>query len=177
MNPLLAIRGLTVTVPGPCGPAPVVREASLEVRSGEAVGLVGASGAGKSMTAFAALRLLPSGVRVAGGRVLLDGRDLLALSEPEMRRVRGERIAMVFQEPMTALNPAFTVGFQVAEAVRAHRRADRREARAEARRLLERVGLAGAGRRLGAYPHELSGGERQRVVIAMALACRPALLL
>ena len=174
---LLELDRLSVTVPGPRGPVAAVREVSLRIERGEMVGLVGESGAGKSLTAFAVPRLLPSGARIVGGRILLDGEDLLALGEPEMRRVRGRRVAMVFQEPMTALNPVFTIGFQVAEAVRAHRSVSRREARAEARALLDRVALAEAGRRLGAYPHELSGGERQRVVIAMALACRPDLLL
>lgn len=174
---LLAVDRLTITVPGPQGPIPVVREASFEVGRGQVVGLVGESGAGKSLTALAVLRLLPAGIRVAGGRVLLEGRDLLALPERTVRTVRGRRIAMVFQEPMTALNPAFTVGFQLVEAIRAHRRIGRRAARAEAVRLLDRVAITGAADRLGAYPHELSGGQRQRVVIAMALACRPALLL
>ncbi|HLE85998.1 MAG TPA: ABC transporter ATP-binding protein [Thermoanaerobaculia bacterium] len=180
MAPLLELDRLTVTVPGAseqAAPVPVVREVSFTVATGEMVGLVGESGAGKSLTAYAILRLLPAGARIAGGRVLLEGRDLAALPEAEMRRVRGRRIGMVFQEPMTALNPTFTVGFQVAEAVRAHRRLGRAAARAEALRLLDRVALAGAARRLDAYPHELSGGQRQRVVIAMALACDPALLL
>ncbi len=174
---LLELDRLSVTVPGPHGPVAAVREVSLTIERGEMLGLVGESGAGKSLTAFAVPRLLPSGARISGGRILLDGEDLLALGEPQMRRIRGRRVAMVFQEPMTALNPAFTIGFQVAEAVRAHESVSRREARAKARRLLDRVALYDAGRRLGAYPHELSGGERQRVVIAMALACRPDLLL
>ncbi len=175
--PLLELDRLTVTVPGPRGPVAAVREVSLTVERGEMVGLVGESGAGKSLTAFAVPRLLPAGVEVTGGRVLLDGEDLLALPETAMRRVRGRRVAMVFQEPMTALNPVFTIGFQVVEALRAHRPLTRREARRQAEGLLERVALAAAGDRLDAYPHELSGGERQRVVIAMALACRPDLLL
>jgi peptide/nickel transport system ATP-binding protein len=184
MAPLLELDRLTVTVPGAPGggdgsaaPQPVVRAVSFTIGSGEMVGLVGESGAGKTLTAYAILRLLPPGVRIAGGRVLFEGSDLAALSEEGMRRVRGRRIAMVFQEPMTALNPAFTVGAQVAEAIRAHHRLGRSAARAEVLRLLDRVGFAGAGRRLDAYAHELSGGQRQRVVIAMALACGPALLL
>ena len=187
-HPLLAVDRLTVTVPGDLGrgaggrlregpPVPVVREVSFALDRGEMVGLVGESGAGKTLTAYALLRLLPPGARIAAGRILLEGRDLVPLPEAEMRRVRGRRIAMVFQEPMTALDPSFTIGFQVTEAIRAHRRIGRREARSEALRLLDRVALAGAARRLGAYPHELSGGQRQRVVIAMALACGPALLL
>jgi ABC-type glutathione transport system ATPase component len=183
-SPLLELDRLTVTVPGGSGaepekaaPEPVVREVSFAIDRGEMVGLVGESGAGKTLTAYAILRLLPAGVRIAGGRVLLEGRDLVPLPEAEMRRIRGRRIAMVFQEPMTALDPTFTIGFQVAEAIRAHRRLGRAAARAEALRLLDRVALADAARRLDAYPHELSGGQRQRVVIAMALACSPALLL
>jgi ABC-type glutathione transport system ATPase component len=180
MTHLLELDRLTVTVPagregGP--PEPVVRAVSFAIDRGEMVGLVGESGAGKTLTAYAILRLLPAGVRIAAGRVLLEGRDLVPLPEAEMRRVRGRRIAMVFQEPMTALDPTFTIGFQVAEAIRAHRRLGRAAARGEALRLLDRVALAGAARRLDAYPHELSGGQRQRVVIAMALASAPELLL
>ena len=178
-SPLLAVDRLTVTVPGPGGPLPAVRGVSFTVDRGEMVALVGESGAGKSLTAYSLLRLLPPGVAIAGGRVLLDGRDLLALSEPAMRRVRGGGIAMVFQEPMTALNPAFTIGFQIVEALRAHPPPggiSRAEARAEARRLLDRVAIPDAARRLASYPHQLSGGQRQRVVIAIALACRPSLL-
>jgi ABC-type dipeptide/oligopeptide/nickel transport system ATPase component len=174
---LLEVDRLTVTVPGPAGPVAAVREVSFTVGPGETVGLVGESGAGKSLTAHAVLRLLPPGVRIAGGRVLLEGRDLVALPEAAVRRVRGGRVGMVFQEPMTALNPAFTIGFQLVEAIRAHRRLDRGRAREEARRLLDRVAIPQPERHLASYPHELSGGQRQRVVIAMALACRPALLL
>jgi len=177
MVPLLEVDRLTVTAPGPAGPVPVVREVSFEVAPGEILGLVGESGAGKSLTAYAVLRLLPPGVRIAGGRVLFEGHDLAALPEGELRRVRGGRIAMVFQEPMTALNRAFTVGFQMVEAIRAHRPIGRREAREEARRLIDRLSIPEPRRRLASYPHELSGGQRQRVVIAMALACRPALVL
>lgn len=175
--PLLEVDRLTVTVSGPDGAVAVVREVSFQVASGEILGLVGESGAGKSLTAYAVLRLLPAGVRIAGGRVCFEGRDLAPLPESELRRVRGDRIAMVFQEPMTSLNPAFTVGFQLVEAIRAHRRVSRRVAREEARRLLDRVAIPAADRRLASYPHELSGGQRQRVVIAMALASRPALVL
>lgn len=177
MPPLLEVDRLSLTAPGPAGPAPVVREVSFSVAPGEMVGLVGESGAGKSLTAYAVLRLLPAGVRIAGGRILLDGRDLVPLPEEDLRRVRGGRVAMVFQEPMTALNPAFTVGFQLVEAIRTHRRMDRRSAREEATSLLDRVAIPEPGQRLSSYPHELSGGQRQRVVIAMALACRPALVL
>jgi peptide/nickel transport system ATP-binding protein len=155
----------------------VLRGVSLTVRRGEIVGLVGESGSGKSLTALAVLGLVPPPGRVLAGTVRLDGRDLLGLPEPELRKVRGGRIGMIFQDPATALNPVYTIGFQVAEAVAAHRRVSRREAREEAVRLLERVALADARRRLGAYPHQLSGGQRQRVMIAMALAAGPDLLL
>ncbi len=156
---------------------PLVREVSLSLDAGEIVGLVGESGAGKSLTAYAATRLLPAGVWVAGGRALLEDRDLLALREAQLRRIRGRRIAMVFQDPAAALNPTFTVGFQVAETVRAHRAVSRREARREAVRVLDRVALPDAEERLRAYPHQLSGGQRQRVALAMALACGPQVLL
>jgi peptide/nickel transport system ATP-binding protein len=154
----------------------VVRGVSLSVGRGEIVGLVGESGSGKTMTALSALRLVPPPGRIAG-RIHLEGVDLLTLPEREMRRVRGGRIGFVFQEPATALNPVYSVGFQIAEAVRAHRRLSRREARDEAVRLLDRVALPGARRRLDDYPHQLSGGQRQRVGIAMALAAGPDLLL
>ena len=169
------MRGLTVALAAPGGALPVVRGVSFRVRRGESVGLVGESGSGKTMTALALLRLTPPGSRL-GGQVLLDGEDLLALPERRLRGVRGGRIAMVFQEPMTALNPVYTVGFQIAEAVRAHRPVGRREGRREAVRLLDRVAVADAARRLDDYPHQLSGGQRQRVMIAMALACGPDLL-
>jgi peptide/nickel transport system ATP-binding protein len=164
-----------VALAAPGGPLPIVRDVSFRVRRGEAVGLVGESGSGKTMTALALLRLTPPGAQL-GGSVLLDGEDLLALPERRLRRVRGGRIAMVFQEPMTALNPVYTIGFQIAEAVRAHRAVGRREAKREAARLLDRVAVADAARRLDDYPHQLSGGQRQRVMIAMALACGPDLL-
>jgi peptide/nickel transport system ATP-binding protein len=175
--PLLEIRELEVAFPG----ATVVRGVSLQVGRGEVVGLVGESGSGKSMTALAVLGLLPPPGRVTAGEILLDGpggpADLLKLPPRRMRRVRGGRVAMVFQDPSTSLNPVLSIGFQVAEAVRAHRPVSRREAREEAARLLDRVALPAAGRRLDAYPHQLSGGQRQRVMIAMALAGRPDLLL
>ncbi|MFL6196899.1 MAG: ABC transporter ATP-binding protein [Thermoanaerobaculia bacterium] len=175
--PLLEIRELAVAFPG----ATVVRGVSLQVHRGEIVGLVGESGSGKSMTALAVLGLVPPPGRITAGQVLLDGPggpvDLRRLPPREMRKVRGGRVAMVFQDPATALNPVLSIGFQVAEAVRAHRPASRREAREEAARLLDRVALPDARRRLDDYPHQLSGGQRQRVMIAMALAGRPDLLL
>jgi len=184
VTPLLDVRDLEVSFPVRGGGwTPVVSGVSLAVGRGEVVGLVGESGSGKSMTALAVLGLVPPPGRVTAGRVLLDGpgdgepADLLKLDERELRRVRGGRVAMVFQEPATALNPVYTIGFQIAEAVRAHGGVSRREARAEAARLLERVAVADAPRRLDSYPHQLSGGQRQRAMIAMALAGRPDLLL
>jgi oligopeptide/dipeptide ABC transporter ATP-binding protein len=168
---------LTITFPSDEGPAAVVRGVSFEVAAGEFVGLVGESGSGKTMTALALLQLVPPPGKVESGRILLDGRDLMTLSEREMRRVRGARIGMVFQEPMTALNPVFTIGFQICEAIRAHSDLSRKQARLEAARLLDLVAMPEARRRLDDYPHQLSGGQRQRVMIAISLASRPDLLL
>ena len=175
---LLEIEGLEVSFPGASGWVPAVRGVSLSVGRGEIVGLVGESGSGKSVTALSVLRLLPPRTRVMG-RVRLEGGppDLLSASDREIRRVRGGRIGFVFQEPSTALDPVWSVGFQVAEAVRAHRRISRKEARDEAVRLLELVALPDARGRLDDYPHQLSGGQRQRVMIAIALAAGPDLLL
>jgi len=169
---LLQIRDLAVEI----GSTPILRGVDLEVGRGEVLGLVGESGSGKSMTALSIMQLLPPGSRV-GGEVVLDGENLLALGEAEMCARRGASIGMVFQEPMSALNPLKTIGEQVAETVRVHRRASRREAATLARDALDRVGLPAEKFPLGRYPHELSGGQRQRVVIAMAIALRPKLLI
>ena len=181
---LLQIRDLGVAFPLRDGGGwlPVVRGVSLTVGRGEVVGLVGESGSGKTLTALAVLGLVPPPGRVTAGSILLaaDGggaADLLKLSPEALRRVRGGRIAMVFQEPATAFNPVYSIGFQIAEAVRAHRPVSRRQAREEAARLLDQVALADARRRLDDYPHQLSGGQRQRAMIAMALACKPKLLI
>jgi ABC-type dipeptide/oligopeptide/nickel transport system ATPase component len=178
MTPLLEIQDLEIAFPG-SEPRlePIIRGVSLAVGHGEIVGLVGESGSGKTMTSLAVLGLVPPPGKVAKGRILLEGQDLLTLPPRELRKVRGGRIAMVFQEPATAFNPVYTLGFQIAEAVRAHRKVSRQEALNEAARLLDRVALADARRRLGDYPHQLSGGQRQRVMIAMALAGGPDLLL
>jgi oligopeptide/dipeptide ABC transporter ATP-binding protein len=175
--PLLQVESLTVEFPFGGTYRPVVREASLTVERGEFVGLAGESGSGKTLTALAILRLVPAPGRIAGGRILLEGRDLLALPQAELREVRGGRVGMVFQEPMTALNPVLSVGAQIAEAVRAHSRPSASAAAREAERLLDLVAMPRARQRLGDYPHQLSGGQRQRVMIAMALAARPDLLL
>jgi peptide/nickel transport system ATP-binding protein len=155
-----------------------VDDVSFSIAPGTTLGVVGESGCGKSVTALSIMRLVtdPPG-RIVGGQILLRGKDLLRLPEPEMRRVRGNKISMVFQEPMTSLNPVFTIGNQIGEAVRLHQNLDRKAARRRSIEMLEKVGIPGPQQRAGAYPHELSGGMRQRVMIAMALACNPDLLI
>ncbi len=174
---LLDVRRLTTVIDVEGRPLPAVDDASFEVRTGETLALVGESGSGKSMAALSILRLVQPPGRITDGRVLFEGRDLLTLGEGEMRRVRGARIALVFQEPTAALNPVFTVGDQVAEAMTVHRLATRAEARRRAVELLEAVRVTDPDRAARSYPHQLSGGMQQRVVIAMALACRPALVI
>jgi peptide/nickel transport system ATP-binding protein len=150
---------------------------SFAVEAGKLMGLVGESGSGKTASVLSVMRLLPESARVVGGAVLFEGRDLLKLSEPEMRAVRGAKIAMIFQEPMTSLNPVFTIGSQIGEAVRLHQRTGRRETLERTIEALRLVGIADPERRVNDYPHQLSGGMRQRVMIAMALACEPKLLI
>ncbi len=175
-QPLLQVRDLTVTLPTAHGPQAALRGVSFALERGATLGLVGESGCGKSLTALALMGLLPDRAEV-GGSIRLAGQELTALDDAAWARLRGDRIGMVFQEPMTALNPVHRIGDQIAEPLRLHRGLDRAAARAEALRLLERVRLPRARERLDAWPHELSGGQRQRVVIAMALACGPDLLL
>ena len=176
MAALLELHDLTAEFPTAGGWAPAVRELSLAVAPGEALGLVGESGCGKSVSALATLRLLPPQARASGG-VIFEGRDLLGLGDEEMRQVRGAGIAMVFQEPMTALNPVMRVGEQVAEAVLAHGSSAKQEAWRRAVEALRDVGLSDAERRARDYPFQLSGGMRQRVMIAMAIVNRPQLLI
>jgi peptide/nickel transport system ATP-binding protein len=171
---MLEVEDLTVALPMGGHLVPVLSGVSFTLARGTSVGLVGESGSGKSMTALAIMGLLPPGARVAG-RIGLDGKDLLAASETEMCGIRGRRIGMVFQEPMTALNPLMRIGAQVAEPLRWHFSAGRADADARAAKLLDRVGLGKISP--DRYPHQLSGGQRQRVVIAAALACRPDLLI
>ena len=155
-----------------------VRDVSLTVRKNETLAVVGESGSGKSVTALSVLRLLPeAGSRHGGGQILLEGRDLAVISEKQMAALRGDAIAMIFQEPMTSLNPTMTVGDQIAEAIRQHRHLSWREARALALQALEEVKIPAAASRFDDYPHQFSGGMRQRVMIAMALACKPKVLL
>ncbi|HTQ23973.1 MAG TPA: ABC transporter ATP-binding protein, partial [Candidatus Binataceae bacterium] len=150
---------------------------SFAVEPGKLMGLVGESGSGKTVSVLSVMRLLPESARVVGGAVMFEGRNLLELSEPEMRAVRGAKIAMIFQEPMTSLNPVLPVGSQIAETLILHRGLDRAAAEAETIRLLEKVRMPAARSRFHEYPHRFSGGMRQRVMIAMALACRPKLLI
>jgi len=176
-QPVLEVRDLEVTFAGGRGVARVVDGVSFDLVPGRTLGLVGESGCGKSVTALALLGLVPPPGRIAGGAVRLAGRDLLFLSEDELDAVRGRRLAMVFQEPMTALNPAFPVGDQIAEVLRVHFATPRRRAMEAAVAMMARVGIADAPMRAGDYPHQLSGGMRQRVMIAMAMICRPDVLI
>jgi peptide/nickel transport system ATP-binding protein len=175
---ILSIRDLVVEFQSEGGWVRVVDGISLDLPRGKTIGLVGESGSGKTATALSILRLIatPPG-RIAGGQILYDGRDLLALPEHELRRLRGNRIAMVFQDPMTSLNPVYAVGEQIAEVLRAHQGLSRRAAARRAIDLLERVGIPEPASRADAFPHQLSGGMRQRVLIAMALACGPEILI
>ena len=176
--PLLRVRDLVTTFRTDAGVLRAVDQVSFDVPRGGTVALVGESGCGKSVTALSILRLLATPpARIEAGRVELEGRDLLALPEREMRAVRGNVVSMIFQEPMTSLNPVYTVGWQIMEAWQLHRKKSRGEARARAAELLRLVGIADPDTSADAYPHQLSGGQRQRVMIAMALACEPKLLL
>jgi len=155
-----------------------VRGVSFDIFPGEVLGLVGESGSGKSVTSLSLLRLIPDPPgKIAEGEVIFEGKDLLKLSYPEMRKIRGKQIAMIFQEPMTSLNPVFSVGMQVMEAVRHHENLDKNAARRRAVEILEKVGIPDAAARLNDYPHQFSGGMRQRVMIAIALICKPKLLI
>jgi ABC-type dipeptide/oligopeptide/nickel transport system ATPase component len=174
---LLDVQELTVTFGGTRSTVTAVDHVSFQLERGETLGLVGESGSGKSVTAFSILRLVQPPGRITGGRILFEGRDLLALSEREMREVRGARISLIFQEPMTALNPVMRVGDQIAEALTVHGMAGRADARLRAIELFEAVRIPDASKRVRDYPHQLSGGMRQRVMIAIALACRPPLII
>jgi len=173
---LLDVEDLVVRLPTAQGMAAAVRGASFALDRGERLGLVGESGSGKSTVALALLGLLPDGAEISGS-IRLDGRELVALPEGELCRLRGDRIGMVFQEPMTALNPLHSIGRQVAEPLRLHRGLSASAAHEAAIALLDRVGIPDAARRAASYPHQLSGGQRQRAMIAMALACGPDLLI
>lgn len=177
-EPLLSVENLEVSFATGEGMVRVVDDMSFTVNAGEVVGLVGESGCGKSVTSLAIMRLIPTPPgRITAGRIMFEGQDLLALSESEMRRLRGNRISMIFQEPMTSLDPAFKVGEQIASAVRHHKRLSRSEAWERAIEVLDLVGIPHARARVNDYPHMFSGGMRQRVMIAIALSCEPSLLI
>jgi peptide/nickel transport system ATP-binding protein len=173
---LLEVADLRVTLRTARGPADALRHVSFAIDRGDTVGLIGESGCGKSITALALMGLLPDGALVSGS-IRLNGRELVGLDERALCQLRGRRMGMVFQEPMTALNPLHTIGRQIAEPLRVHMGLSPREARSRALQLLERVRVPQAAQRLDSYPHQLSGGQRQRVVIAIALACGPDLLI
>jgi peptide/nickel transport system ATP-binding protein len=173
---LLEVENLSVSLPTAAGLTEVVRGLSLSLDKGQTLGLVGESGSGKTLTALAIINLLPEQARLSG-RISFNGANMTARPDLDWCRIRGNRMAIIFQEPMSALNPLQTIGEQVAEPLRLHKGLDRIAALSEARRLLDRVGIANVAHRLSAYPHELSGGQRQRVTIAMALACRPDILI
>jgi len=176
--PLLEVANLCTYFHNLDGTVRAVDDVSYSVRAGEMLGVVGESGCGKSITALSIMGLVPRPAgRIVSGEIRLMGRDLVPLGEAEMRRIRGNDISMIFQEPMTALNPVLTIGYQIAETLVLHREIDRRSARLRAIEMLELVQIPDAARRAGQYPHELSGGMRQRVMIAIALACDPKLLI
>ena len=177
-DPVLEVRDLRTYFHTEEGVARAVDGVSFAVGRGQTLGLVGESGCGKSVSAFSIMRLVPEPPgRIEAGQILLEGRDLLALDEEEMSRVRGDDIAMIFQEPMTSLNPVLTCGFQIAEAVVLHQQVPMQEARARAVEMLQLVGIPAPEQRIDEYPHQLSGGMRQRVMIAMALSCNPDVLI
>ena len=177
-EPLLSVRGLTTRFRTDRGMLTAVDDVSFEVAPGETLAIVGESGSGKSVTALSVLRLIPSPPgEIAAGQILFDGKDLLGLPEREMQAIRGNRIAMIFQEPMNSLNPSLTVGLQVAEPVHQHRGEPWARALETAKGLLQKVHIPDAANRLQTYPHQYSGGMRQRAMIAMALACRPRLII
>ncbi len=175
--PLLEVADLRAAFLTPAGLVPAVNGVSFTLRAGETLGMVGESGCGKTVTALAILRLLPEHTSRQSGRVQFGDQDLMALSKQEIRAIRGNRIAMIFQEPMTALNPVLTIGEQISEVLRVHRGLRREAAWQEAAQNLLKVGIADPEERLRQYPHQLSGGLRQRALIAMALVCRPQLLI
>src|ERR1019366_3698840 len=175
---LLEVRGLSIEFETEAGRVRVVEDVSFDVGAGKIVGLVGESGSGKTVSSLAVLRLLPSPpAQIVGGSIRFDGRDLLDMDFDELRRIRGRDISMVFQDPLASLDPSFTIGYQLQEAIRLHEKVGRAAARDRAAKLLESVHIPDPAQRLSVYPHQLSGGMRQRVIIAMALSCNPRLLI
>lgn len=178
MAPLLEVRDLRTYFHTQDGIVKAVDGVSFYVNRGETLGIVGESGCGKSVTSLSIMRLIPTPPgKIAGGQILFDGEDLLQASEEEMRHIRGNRIAMIFQDPMTSLNPVLTIGRQITESLELHLKLTKKEARDRAIELLDMVGIPSASKRLDNYPHQFSGGMRQRVMIAMALSCNPELLI
>ena len=177
VSDLLSIHNLNVSFPTEKGVFDAVRGISLSLEPGSVLALVGESGSGKSMTALSIMRLIPPPGRISSGEIVFEGRNLLTLPEEELRKIRGRRISMVFQEPMTSLNPVLTIADQLCEPLLLHMNLSQREARERGTELLTNVGIPSAGDRMRDYPHQLSGGMRQRVMIAMALACAPSLLI
>ncbi len=176
MKPLLEVKSLRTSFFTASGEVRAVDGVNFSVAPGKLLGLVGESGSGKSASMLSIMRLLPESARIVSGEIIFEDQDLLKLSEPEMRHVRGARIAMIFQEPMTSLNPVFTIGSQIGEAVKLHQHTNRAETRNRTIEALRMVGIADPERRIDDYPHQLSGGMRQRVMIAMALLCEPKVL-
>jgi len=177
MEHLLEVKNLQTQFPTRAGVVKAVDGVSFYLDRGELLGLVGESGCGKSMTALSIMRLVAEPGKIVGGEILFDDKDLLKLSDSAMRQMRGDDIAMIFQDPMTSLNPVYTVGEQIAEALRLHRKLSRKQARLATIEAMREVAIPDPGRRVNDYPHQLSGGMRQRVMIAMALACNPRLLI
>src|ERR671910_294424 len=177
MAHLLEVRNLQTHFPTRAGLVRAVDGVSFHLDGGELLGLVGESGCGKSITALSVMRLVAPPGKIVAGEITFDGKNLLTLSDSEMRQIRGDDIAMIFQDPMTSLNPVYTVGEQIAEALRLHRKLDKKDAWDEAIEAMKEVSIPDPSRRLDDYPHQLSGGMRQRIMIAMALACNPKLLI
>ena len=177
MQPLLEVKDLRTSVFTPAGEVRAVDGVSFTVMPGRLTGIVGESGSGKTLTVLSIMRLLPDAARIVGGSITFEGTDVVRLSEAKMRGIRGARMAMIFQEPMSSLNPVFTIGNQIGEAIRLHQHTSRRETSERTVEALRMVGISDPLRRINDYPHQLSGGMRQRVMIAMALACNPRLLI
>ncbi len=175
--PVLQVTDLEIQIRGANGSFTVVSDMSLSVKAGETLCIVGESGCGKSMTALGLLRLLPEAASITSGKIMIDGADFLAMGQRQVEDFRGEQIAMIFQEPLTALNPVIKIGEQIAEAVRQHRKVSRKQADERAVEVLQLVQMPDPQRRAGQYPHELSGGMRQRAMIALALACDPKIII
>jgi len=178
MDALLKVENLTIELDTKKGVAPVIDNLSFELQAGETLSFVGESGCGKSMTALGIMGLLPEKIgRIASGSILFDGEDITKVDAERLREIRGNDISMIFQEPMTSLNPVFSIGEQIAEVLRRHQHLSKKAAWTQAVELLDAVRIPEAKRRSGSYPHQLSGGQRQRVMIAMALACKPRILI